>query len=389
MNLGRPVFAQLMDFLPHREFQRCVTRHKADRRLRQFSCWDQFLCMSFAQLTHRESLRDIESCLRAVDAKLYHLGIRGQVSRSTLAEANESRPWQVYADLAQSLIVMARPLYADEPFGVELHNTVYAFDATTIDLCLSLCPWAPFQRSRGAVKLHTQMDLRGSIPTFIHITHGRSNDVAVMDQIAYEPGAFYLFDRGYVHFKRLYVLTLTGAFFVTRAEKRMQFRRVSSQPMDRDSGVRADQVIRLMGTHTRFTYPVELRRISYYDEETGKRLIFLTNNFLVPALIVAKLYKGRWRIEVFFKWIKQHLRVKKFYGNSENAVKTQIWIAVCVYLLAAIAKKQLGVKASLYTFFQVVGLTVFEKSPILQVFQRAPHTAHSDDSANQLNLFHI
>lgn len=386
MNQGRPVFAQLMEFLPHQEFQRCVKRYNAQKGIRTFSCWDQFLCMAFAQLTHRESLRDIESCLRSVETKLYHLGIRGRVSKSTLAEANEQRPWQIYADLAQTLIGIARPLYANESFGVDLHNTVYAFDATTIELCLSLSPWASFQRSCGGIKLHTQMDLRGNIPTFIHISKARCNDVAVLDQLIYEPGAFYLFDRGYVHFKRLYELSLTGAFFVTRAEKRMQFRRIQSRPEDSESGVIADQIIRLTGVQTRRTYPVHLRRISYHDAETDKRLVFLTNNLALPALTIARLYKSRWRIEIFFKWIKQHLRIKKFYATSENGVKTQIWIAVCVYVLAAIAKKQLGINASLHTFFQVVGLTVFEKSPILEVFQSAHCTNDTVDVPIQLKL---
>lgn len=387
MNEGRSVFAQLMEFLPHQEFQRCVKRYKAHQRIREFSCWDQFLCMAFAQLTHRESLRDIEACLRAMDSKLYHLGIRGRVSRSTLAEANENRPWQVYADLAQTLIGIARPLYADEPFGVDLHNTVYAFDATTIELCLSLCPWASFQRSCGGIKLHTQMDLRGSIPTFIHISQARCNDVAVLDQLVYEPGAFYLFDRGYVHFKRLYALSQTGAFFVTRAEKRMQFRRLRSVSTDGNDGVKADQVIRLTGMQTHLTYPEPLRRVSFHDVERNKRLVFVTNNLVLPAATFASLYKGRWRIEIFFKWIKQHLRIKKFYATSENGVRTQIWIAVCVYVLVAIARKKLGIKAPLHTFFQVVGLTIFEKKPILEVFPDAMRTNSSTDPAIQLNLF--
>jgi hypothetical protein len=343
--------------------------------------------MAFAQLTHRESLRDIEACLRAVPGKLYHLGVRGLVSRSTLADANEQRDWRVYADLAKALIAIARPLYRDEPFGVELDQTVYALDATTIDVCLSLCPWAPFERSRGAVKMHTLIDLRGSIPTFIDITHGRSNDVAVLDQLVFEPGSFYVMDRGYLHFQRLFRLSQTGAFFVTRAQSNTQYRRQYSRPVDRQSGLRADQTIRLTGTATRHTFPAALRCVRYYDASTGKRFTFLTNNFLLPPLTIARLYQSRWNIEVFFKWIKQHLRIKRFYGYSQNAVKTQIWIAISVYVLVAIAKKALAIDASLYTFLQVVGLTIFEKSPILLVFQHTTSQDPNTHSANQLSLF--
>ena len=345
--------------------------------------------MAFAQLTHRESLRDIEACLRAMSGKLYHLGIRGAVSRSTLADANEHRDWRVYADLAQVLIGIARPLYVNDPFGVELDNTVYALDATTIDVSLGLCPWAPFQRSRGAVKMNTLLDLRGSLPTFIDITHGRSNDVAVLDRMRLEPGAFYVMDRGYLHFARLYRLHQTGAFYVTRADKNTQYRRQHSRPVDRQTGLRADQTIRLTGVHTQYTYPDPLRRVRYYDAATNKRFTFLTNNFLLPALLVAQLYQCRWSIEVFFKWIKQHLRIKSFYGNSENAVKTQIWMAVSVYLLVAVARKKLGVKASPYTFLQVAGLTLFEKRPIIDVFQHSRLLASHDLPSNQLSLFEI
>jgi hypothetical protein len=345
--------------------------------------------MAFAQLTHRESLRDIEACLRAVASKLYHLGIRGHVSRSTLADANEHRDWRVYADLAQVLIGIARPLYADEPFGVELDETVYALDATTIDVSISLCPWAPYARSRGAVKLHTLLDLRGSIPTFIDITHGRCNDVRVLDQLVYEPGAFYVMDRGYVHFERLFRLHQSGAFFVTRAEKRTRYRRQYSRPVDRSTGLRADQTIRLTGTKTQHTYPTALRCVRYYDAATKKRFTFLTNNFLLPATTIAQLYQSRWNIEIFFKWIKQHLRIKTFYGNSQNAVKTQIWIAIGVYVLVAIARKLLNIDASLYSFLQVVGLTAFEKTPIKQVFESAGSQNPAPDPANQLSLFGI
>lgn len=383
------VFSQLMDFVPHREFQKCVARYRADRHLRRFTCWDQWLCMAFAQLTHRESLRDLESCLRAVSGKLYHLGIRGQVSRSTLADANELRDWRVYADLARVLIGIARRLYADEPFGVELRNTVYALDSTTIDVCLSLCPWAPFEKSRGAVKMHTLLDLRGSIPTFIHITHGRAHDVLTLDHIAFEPGAFYVLDRGYLHFRRLFHIHQSGAFFVTRALRTTCMRRQHSRPVSRDSGLRSDQTVRLSGVKTQYEYTVVLRRITFRDPETGKRFIFLTNNFLLPALTIAQLYQSRWNIEVFFKWIKQHLRIKSFLGNSSNAIKTQIWAAMSVYVLVAIAKKTLGVKATLYTFLQVIGFTVFEKMPILQVFEQHGIQAEQPTDTNQLNLFHF
>ena len=376
-----------MDFLPHSDFQECVTRYEAGRKLRRFSCWDQWLCMAFAQLTHRESLRDIEACLRAVPSKLYHLGIRGHVSRSTLADANEHRDWRVYADLARVLIGIARPLYANEPFGMDLDEIVYALDATTVDVSISLCPWAPYARSRGAVKIHTLLDLRGNIPTFIDITHGRCNDLRVLDQLVFEPGAFYVMDRAYVHFERLFRLNQTGAFFVTRAEKKTQYRRQYSRPVDRSVGLRADQTIRLTGVTTRHTYPAALRCVRYYDAATDKRFTFLTNNFLLPAFTIAQLYRSRWNIEVFFKWIKQHLRIKSFYGNSENAVKTQIWIAIGVYVLVAIAKKRLQIDASLYSFLQVVGVTAFEKSPILQVFQNTHSQTAPANLASQLSLF--
>lgn len=378
-----------MDFVPQRVFQRCIARYEADRRLRLFSCWDQWLCMAFAQLTHRESLRDLEACLRAVPSKLYHLGIHHQVSRSTLADANEHRDWRVYADLAQVLIHIARPLYADEDFGVELSHTVYALDSTTIDVCLSLCPWAPYEQSRGAVKLHTLLDLRGSIPTFIYITHGRAHDVLTLDHITFEAGAFYVMDRGYLHFRRLFRIHQTGAFFVTRALCTTRMLRQQSRPVSRVTGLRADQTVRLNGVNTHRDYPAPLRRVSFRDPATGKRFIFLTNNFLLPALTIAQLYQSRWTIEVFFKWIKQHLRIKSFFGNSPNAIKTQIWSAVSVYVLMAIAKKKLGVKATLYTFLQVVGLTLFEKMPILQVFEQHNSQLEETPDANQLSLFHF
>jgi hypothetical protein len=383
------VFAQLMDFVPYSEFQTCVARYKADRHLRRFSCWDQWLCMAFAQLTHRESLRDLESCLRAVSSKLYHLGFRGEVSRSTLADANERRDWRVYADLAKVLIAIARPLYVHEPLGAEIDDTVYALDSSTIDVCLSLCPWAPYERSRGAVKMHTLLDLRGNIPTFIHITHGRAHDVLTLDQIAFEPGAFYVMDRGYLHFRRLFRIHQSGAFFVTRALRTTRMGRQSSRPVSRDTGLRSDQTVLLLGKTTRRDYAIALRRVTYCDMATGKRFAFVTNNFLLPALTIARLYQGRWNIEVFFKWIKQHLRIKRFLGNSANAVKTQIWIAVSVYLLVAIAKKTLAVEASLYTFLQVVGLTAFEKMPIQKVFERCNWPIEPIPDPKQMNLFNL
>jgi hypothetical protein len=381
------VFAQLMDFVPHPEFQRCVARYRADWHVRRFSCWDQWLCMAFAQLTHRESLRDVESCLRAVPNKLYHLGFHHQASKSTLAEANERRDWRVYQDLAKVLIGIARPLYAHEDFGVELDNTVYALDSTMIDLCLSLCPWAPYEQSRGAVKMHTLLDLRGSLPTFIHISHGREHDVHTLDRIHFEAGAFYVMDRGYLHFRRLFRIHQSGAFFVTRALRTTRTLRLYSRPVDRDTGLRADQTVRLNGVRTYREYPIPLRRITFRDPRTDKRFVFLTDNCLLPALTIAQLYQSRWTIEVFFKWIKQHLRITRFLGNSSNAIKTQIWIAVCVYVLMAIAKKKLGVNTTLYTFHQVLGLTLFEKTPILQVFEQCNATMALDADANQLSLF--
>ena len=389
MNEGRMVFSQLMDHAPVHEFRRCVARYGADYRLRRFSCWDQFLCMAFAQLSFRESLRDIEACLRAAPTRLYHLGIRSQVSRSTLADANEKRDWRVYADFAQVLIRMARPLFVGESFGVDLDNTVYALDSTTIDLCLSLCPWAPFQRSRGAIKLHTLLDLRGSIPTFIRITHGRISDVSTLDQLPFEAGAFYVLDRGYLHFERLYKIQQANAFFVTRAWKNTQWARLQSRPIDQSTGLRCDQTIRLTGVDTQHTYPLPLRRIRYVEVETAHRLVFLTNHFGLAPLTIASLYRSRWRVELFFRWIKQHLRIKAFYGHSETAVRTQIWTAVAVYVLVAIVRKRLGLDISLYTFLQVLSVSLFEKTPILQAFQHTAADSQFRPSANQLNLFHF
>ena len=387
MNLGRTVFSQLISFLPDREFRRCVSRYDGDRRWRGFSCWDQFLCMAFAQLTYRESLRDIEACLRSLGAKLYHMGFRSQVARSTLADANESRDWRIYADFAQVLIRIARPLYARDPIGVDLDQSLYALDSTTIDLCLSLFPWAKFRRHKAAVKMHTLLDLRGNIPTFIRITDGKTHDVNILDEFLPEPGAFYVMDRAYVDFERLFVFTLCSSFFVVRTKKNILLQRRYSHPVDKSTGMRSDQTVILTAIESAKAYPDSLRRVSYFDAATNKRLKFLTNNFALPALTIARIYKSRWQIELFFKWIKQHLRIKKFYGASENAVKTQIWIPVSVYVLVAIARKRLGLEASLYQILQILSVTLFEKTPILQALQPSdPHENLLDDP-NQLILF--
>jgi hypothetical protein len=387
MNIGRTVFSQLMDLLPHTEFRRCVALYRGDFNIQTFSCLDQFLCMAFAQLSYRESLRDIEACLRAVGPRLYHMGFRGTVSRNTLAHANERRDWRIYADFAQVLIGQARALYAHEPFAADLDQTVYALDSTTIDLCLALFPWAPFQRSKAAVKLHTLLDLHGNIPTVVHITHGRISDVSQLDQLLLEPGAFYILDRGYVHFQRLYQFTLAASFFVIRARKNMQYRRRYSHTVDKTTGLRSDQTVMLTGDDSSTDYPVPLRRVSFRDELHHRSLVFLTNNFLLPSLTVAQLYKARWQVELFFKWIKQHLRIKAFYGRSANAVKTQVWIALSVYVLLAILKKQNGLDLSLYTITQILSLTMFEKTPILQALQPSSTRPNMPLSSNQLILF--
>src|SRR5436190_3597214 len=387
MNSGKSIFAQLMDFLPSKTFQRCVKRYQGDYKLKTFSCWDQFLCMTFAQLTYRESLRDIEACLRAQHTKLYHLGIRGQVSRNTLAHANSVRDWRIYADFAQVLIARARTLYVDENFGVELAQTVYALDATTIDLCLALFPWAEFRKHKGAVKLHTLLDLRGNIPTVVIITHGKVHEVNILDQLNFEAGAFYVMDRGYLDFARLYKLHLASAFFVTRARKRFDFQRLYSQPVDRATGVICDQTITLVNPVPRKGYPEKLRRIRYFDAEKQQRLVFLTNNFTLPPLTIAQLYRSRWQVELFFKWIKQHLRIKKFYGTSENALKTQIWIAISVYVLVAIVKKRLRIDGSLYRILQILSVTLFEKTPMLQALSLQEYESEMPDAPNQLTLF--
>jgi len=387
MNSGKSIFAQLMDFLPSKAFQRCVKRYQGDYKLKTFSCWDQFLCMTFAQLTYRESLRDIEACLRAQQTKLYHLGIRGQVSRNTLAHANSVRDWRIYADFAQVLITRARVLYADDSFGVELAQTVYALDATTIDLCLALFPWAKFRKNKGAVKLHTLLDLRGSIPTVVIITHGKIHEVNILDQLSFEAGAFYVMDRGYLDFRRLYKLHLASAFFVTRARRRFDFQRLYSQPVDRTTGVTCDQIVTLVNPVPRQGYPEKLRRIRYRDAQTNQSLVFLTNNFSLPPLTIAQLYRSRWQVELFFKWIKQHLRIKNFYGTSENALRTQIWIAISVYVLVAIVKKELHLKGSLYRMLQICSVTLFEKTPISQALSLADDQTDLDDLCKQLILF--
>jgi hypothetical protein len=387
MNTGQTVFAQLMEFIPTYDFQICVDRYQGNRYVKDFSCWDQFLCLAFAQLTYRESLRDIEACLRAQQPKLYHMGFRGQVSRNTLAHANEHRDWRIYAEFAQVLMGTARDLYRHEPLGVELSETVYAFDSTTIDLCLSLFPWGQFRRRKSAVKLHTLLDLRGSIPTNVYVTGGQVHDVNLLDELLLEAGAFYLLDRGYVDFARLYVFTQACAFFITRAKKNTQIYRRYSRPVERSTGLRCDQTILLTGVRTAQRYPDPLRRIHYFDAEKDMRLIFLTNNFLLPALTIARLYRARWQVELFFRWIKQHLRIKTFYGTSENAVKCQVWVALSVCLLVAIIKKQLGLNLSLYKILQILSVTIFEKTPILEGFSNLSDKFLDTEPSIQLNLF--
>jgi transposase len=387
MNAGRTVFSQLIEHAPGKEFQKCVTCYRGDSHPRGFSCWDQYLAMAFAQLTYRESLRDIEACLRAMGAKLYHMGFRGKVARSTLADANESHDWKIFADFAQILIGMARPLYARDPLGVELNNSLYALDSTTIDLCLSLFPWAKFREHKAAVKIHTLLDLHGNIPTFIRITDGKVHDVNIVDEIMPEPGAFYVMDRGYIDFQRLFVITLSSAFFVVRTKSNVLIQRRYSNAVDKSTGVRSDQTVILTSFESASAYPDPLRRVSYFDEETNKRLTLLTNNFTLPALVVAQIYKCRWQVELFFKWIKQHLRIKAFYGTSENAVKTQIWIAVSVYVLVAIVRKRLELEVSLYQILQILSLSLFEKVPILCALHASDFDNDLADSGNQYNLF--
>src|ERR1700688_3967798 len=389
MNTGRTVFSQLIEFLPHQQFQKCVDRFGGGRYLKNLSCWDQYLVIAFAQLTYLESLRDIEACLRSVGGKLYHMGFRGKVARSTLADANESRDWRIYADFAQVLIAIARPLYVHDPIGVDLDQSLYALDSTTIDLCLSLFPWAKFRKHKAAVKMHTLLDLHGNIPTFIRITDGKVHDVNILDEFLPEAGAFYVMDRGYIDFERLFVFTLCSAFFVVRTKENVLLQRRYSHPVDKTTGVRSDHTVILTSFASASVYPDAFRRVTYLDAETKKRFKFLTNNFTLPAHVIAQIYKSRWAVELFFKWIKQHLRIKAFYGTSENAVKTQIWIAVSIYVLVAILRKRLRLEASLYQTLQILSVTLFEKTPILQALQTFDMEENLLQDANQLILFNL
>ena len=389
MNTGSTIFSQIMHHAPFYEFDKCVKRYSGNKRIKSFTCRSQFLIMAFAQLTYRESLRDIEACLNAMRSKLYHMGIKSTVARSTMADANERRDWRIYADFAQVLINIARPLYASDDIGVELDNVVYALDSTTIDLCLALFPWAKFRQRKAAIKLHTLIDIHGSIPVFIHVSDGSLHDVNVLDILAPEPGAFYLMDRGYIDFARLFQLNLGNSFFVTRCKDNIQFRRVYSKEANLHQGIHSDQTIRLSGPKSSKLYPENLRRVHYYDAEYQQHLYFLTNDFSLPAVTIAKLYKCRWLVELFFKWIKQNLRIKTFYGLSENAVKTQVWVAVCVYVLIAIIKKKLKLKQSLYTILQVISVSVFEKMPIIQAFQGVDISDEDEHFCKQLNLFDL
>ena len=387
MNHGKTVFTQVMDFLPKKKFRLCVDRYKGNYRVRSFTCFDQFLCMAFAQLTYRESLRDIECCLRAFQQKLYHMGIRGKIAKSTLANANEKRDWRIYSDFAQILIHEARQLYVDDDFGLQLQETVYALDATIIDLCLSVFPWALFRKTKGAIKLHTLLDLRGNIPSFIAITHGKVHEVNILDQLIPEAGAIYIMDRGYLDFGRLYALHQCSAFFIVRTKANTRLRRLYSMPVNKNSGVRCDQIVVPTVFYTHKDYPEKLRRVKFFDADKGKRLTFITNQFTLPALTIADLYRYRWQVELFFKWIKQHLRIKAFYGISENAVKTQIWIAISVYVLVAIMKKRLKIDLSLYTILQILSVTLFEKIPISQAFAPVSYKNQITSAHIQLNLF--
>jgi hypothetical protein len=387
MNSGKTVFSQLIDFLPSYEFRRCVDRYQGNYKVKNFSCWDQFLCLAFAQLTYRESLRDIETCLRAAGEKLYHMGIRAKVSRNTLAHANEIRDWRIYHDFARVLIKQARELHQNDPLKVQLDQTAYALDSTVIDLCLSLFPWAKFRKRKGAVKLHTLLDLRASIPTTVIVTTGAVHDVNIMDELFWEPGSIYVMDRGYVDFSRLFRIHQDSAFFVTRAKKNFRFQRLYSHPVDKTTGLRCDQTVSLCGIHVKKDYPDKLRRIRYFDQPTNHSLVFLSNNFTLPALTIAQLYRCRWQVELFFKWIKQHLRIKAFYGTSNNAVKTQIWIAISIYVLVAIVKKRLKLDLSLYTILQILSVTILEKTPLLQVLSQFDQSEKTLDERKQLNLF--
>ena len=387
MHQGRTVFSQLMDFLPIYKFRQCVDRYQGNKGVRTFTCLDQFMCMAFAQLTYRESLRDIECCLRAMREKLYHMGIRGKISRSTIADANEKRDWRIYSDFAQILIHEARRLYADDDFGLELQDTVYALDATIIDLCLSVFPWALFRKTKSAIKLHTLMDLRGNIPSFIWITHAKLHEVNILDRLIPEAGAIYIMDRGYLDFERLYRLHQGSSFFIIRAKANTGLHRLYSMPVDKTVGIRCDQIVVPIVFYSKKAYPEKLRRVKFFDAEQDRRLTFITNQFTLPALTIAELYRCRWQVELFFKWIKQHLRIKSFYGTSENAVKTQIWIAISVYVLVAIIKKRLKVDLSLYTILQILSITLFEKMPIIQAFQAFDYKNTTAYNSNQLKLF--
>jgi hypothetical protein len=391
MNAGRMVFSQLIGFLPDRDFRRCVQDYNGDLRHREggFSCWDQFLCMAFAQLTYREGLRDIEACLRSSPTKLYHMGVGGRVSKSTLADANERHDWRIFADFAQIVIRRARTLYMDDPFGEELRQSAYALDSTTIDLCLAMFPWARFRQRKGAVKMHTLLDLHGNVPTFVWISDGKLADVKILDQLIPEAGSFYVMDRGYVDFERLHRFTSASAFFVTRTKDNVQLKRLTSRRKESGDGVMSDQIVVLATADSRRHYPDKLRRIRYHDADNDRYFIFLTNNFDLPALTIARLYKARWQVELFFKWIKQHLRIKAFYGTSQNAVKTQIWIALTIYVLIAIIKKELGLSVSIFQILQVVSVTVFERTPILQALQNEEPGENLGGFSNQLNLFHL
>ena len=387
MNTGKTIFTQLMEFLPLHQFRRCVKRYRGDYKVQSFSCMDQFLCMAFAQLTFRESLRDIEACLRSMQGKLYHMGIRGKISRTTLARANENRDWRIYADFAQVLIHYARDLYSNDPFGLDLKETVYALDATTIDLCLSLFPWAKFRTTKGGIKMHTLLDLRGPIPTFVEITPARVHDVNVLDILIPEPGSFYLMDRGYIDYEKLYRFNQSGAFFIIRAKDNLKGVRIYSHHIDKSTGLRSDQTIRLKNYYSAKNYPEYLRRVRFFDSEHSQYYVFLTNNFSLPALTVAQAYKQRWQVELFFKWIKQHLRIKSFFGTSQNAVKTQIWIAISTYVLIAIVKKRLKLECNLYTFLQILSVTIFEKIDISRLDTNSGNINNFADSRNQLELF--
>lgn len=386
---GKTVFSQVLNFMPKRDFRRAVNRYDGNKHLRTFKCWDQFLCMAFAQFTYRQSLRDAVVCLRAMGDRLYHIGIRGRVSRNTLSRANNKRDWRIYQDFAQVLIKRARKMYADEELGMALDNTVYALDSSMINMCMSLFPWAKYSDTQHMIKLHTLLDLRGSIPSFIAITSGKVHDMPMLDNVPVEPGAFYIMDRGYLDFGRLYTFHQAKAFFVIRAKENTLLQRVYSYPIDKLTNVCSDQTVKLTGPQTKKHYPEHLRRVRFYDEENQVYLIFLTNNFELPALTIAQLYRSRWQIELFFKWIKQHLRIKTFFGTSENAVKTQIWIAVAAYVTVAIMKKQLKLELSLYTILQILSVTIFEKTPILSVFQDPCYSFHTESKNNQLNLFTI